>query len=255
MRWKANSNRDFFCSAGARDRVIAVANEGDKKELHKVIGCTTWEAAGKSCGAVQNCTSASCRNEQKPKNRKSKTKKATPTQPTKAASGKLHIWVQRPSISVHERLQSTSTRKWNSTEKTNNVKPTKLWCLAKTHTRSLRIKSEKKARGSKARNSACTDGGSMGFGPQLFCIFFKPCLKFGSRSRFHATVFLFWWWASTKKRICNRDQFFPRGEQGSAPWQWSQSPMKPGHEHKGRNPLLKAHGGQVAAMDKWCSKH
>ena len=31
--------------------------------------------------------------------------------------------------------------------------------------------------------------------------------------------------------------------------------MKPRHEHKGRNPRSKAHDGQVAAMDKWCSKH
>ena len=53
-----------------------VAN--DKKELHKVIGCITWEAARKFYGAVQNCTSATCRIEKKPKNAKAKPKKQHP---------------------------------------------------------------------------------------------------------------------------------------------------------------------------------
>ena len=74
-------------------------------------------------------TSASCQIS-KTKKKPNKTEKATPTQSSKAASGKLCTWVHRPAITVHELLQSASARKLRSTEKMKYVKPTKLWCLA-----------------------------------------------------------------------------------------------------------------------------
>ena len=106
-------------------------------------------------------------NEQEPKNRKS-------------SKRKLWAWVQRPSISV---MNDSNQHQLESENRQRQSTLSQQSCDALHRT-------IHKARGLKARNLACTDGGSMGFDSSYFAFFSKPFLKFGSRSVSRLIFFL-----------------------------------------------------------------